>query len=124
MSSSEKERMGPYIVKLSNKKSAVNLLNISVKTTTFTMFLLTARWEKRRKTVSYQTKTCDHNIFQTNFKDHFYHTCGALPYKQKESVSKDECLSFFVLQGSTLRKRKMYEEFLSKVSILGKSVHM
>lgn len=26
----------------------------------------------------------------------------------------------FVLQGSTLRKRKMYEEFLSKVSILGK----
>lgn len=30
---------------------------------------------------------------------------------------------FFVLQGSTLRKRKMYEEFLSKVSILGKSVY-
>lgn len=29
----------------------------------------------------------------------------------------------FVLQGSTLRKRKMYEEFLSKVSILGKSVY-
>lgn len=28
----------------------------------------------------------------------------------------------FVLQGSTLRKRKMYEEFLSKVSILGKPV--
>ena len=27
---------------------------------------------------------------------------------------------FFHLQGSTLRKRKMYEEFLSKVSILGK----
>lgn len=27
-----------------------------------------------------------------------------------------------VLQGSTLRKRKMYEEFLSKVSILGKGV--
>lgn len=30
----------------------------------------------------------------------------------------------FVSQGSTLRKRKMYEEFLSKVSILGKSVNM
>ena len=29
-------------------------------------------------------------------------------------------LSLFRLQGSTLRKRKMYEEFLSKVSILGK----
>lgn len=26
---------------------------------------------------------------------------------------------FFLKQGSTLRKRKMYEEFLSKVSILG-----
>lgn len=30
----------------------------------------------------------------------------------------------FVLQGSTLRKRKMYEEFLSKVSILGKFVYV
>ena len=28
----------------------------------------------------------------------------------------------FPFQGSTLRKRKMYEEFLSKVSILGKSL--
>lgn len=31
-------------------------------------------------------------------------------------------MSLIVLQGSTLRKRKMYEEFLSKVSILGKCV--
>lgn len=30
----------------------------------------------------------------------------------------------FVSQGSTLRKRKMYEEFLSKVSILGKPVEL
>lgn len=30
----------------------------------------------------------------------------------------------FVLQGSTLRKRKMYEEFLSKVSILGKPAEL
>ena len=29
-------------------------------------------------------------------------------------------ICLFVQQGSTLRKRKMYEEFLSKVSILGK----
>lgn len=29
------------------------------------------------------------------------------------------CLLLFSKQGSTLRKRKMYEEFLSKVSILG-----
>ena len=27
-----------------------------------------------------------------------------------------------ILMGSTIRKRKMYEEFLSKVSILGKSI--
>lgn len=30
----------------------------------------------------------------------------------------------FVSQGSTLRKRKMYEEFLSKVSILGKPTEL
>lgn len=32
--------------------------------------------------------------------------------------------SLFPSQGSTLRKRKMYEEFLSKVSILGECVYM
>jgi hypothetical protein len=38
-----------------------------------------------------------------------------------KSVNADQCSSvpFSPLQGSTLRKRKMYEEFLSKVSILG-----
>lgn len=41
------------------------------------------------------------------------------------AVLCDNCISFghafffFLKQGSTLRKRKMYEEFLSKVSILG-----
>ena len=29
-----------------------------------------------------------------------------------------------ILMGSTIRKRKMYEEFLSKVSILGKFPHI
>lgn len=28
-----------------------------------------------------------------------------------------------ILMGSTIRKRKMYEEFLSRVSILGKCIH-
>lgn len=28
-----------------------------------------------------------------------------------------------ILMGSTIRKRKMYEEFLSRVSILGRSIH-
>lgn len=68
VSSSEKERI--RYSKTSNKNGAVNLLNISGKTTTFTMFLLTARWEKRIKAANCIIHY-DPNIFQNNCNDHF-----------------------------------------------------
>jgi len=42
-----------------------------------------------------------------------------------EIIPSGVCFDFYsvMFQGSTIRKRKMYEEFLSKVPILGRSHH-
>lgn len=61
-------------------------------------------------------------FLQNNYNDHFYIKCGSLLCNLRACLLVN-VYPRFVLQGSTLRKRKMYEEFLSKVSILGKSMY-